>query len=307
MKSQIYFLFFLLPVSVMGQSHTARIVKLENKSEIFMPGPGQEGKHKTVKYMDKVYHVVPAEKGMKLDDGVIVTTAPDAKVKVIYNNGDHFFVSPNTQYKIEIQRKALDEGGRDGTVVTVMRGAVRGLVEKDGPRSGMKVVTKNAVMGIRGTDFQVKLLQGGITQVSVLRGQVEVKTDNADKPVAVETGQTLLKKEEEIKVAVLTQQELKEVAKESTIKASTAQASEEVISEIAELEKKASAVTLKDLKEYQPKIYEEIIASKKEVTSDNLAVATAEVMAKDAPVRRKPDWRDLDYNDDPYKKYEFKP
>src|SRR5690606_16687053 len=98
----------------------------------------------------------------------IITTGPTSKAKVVFNNGDHFFVSENTQYKIEWKRedKTIE---KDPSVISLIRGTVRGLVQKDGPRSGMKVKTSQTVMGIRGTDFHVTQSYGQL-KVSVLRG-----------------------------------------------------------------------------------------------------------------------------------------
>lgn len=294
-------LLFVISAEVIGApDHVARIVKIENNSQVYVPLIGKEsGQDKLVKYMDKTYKIESATKGMKLDNGFVITTGPESKLKVVFNNGDHFFISPNTQYVVEWKKQHLKQD--DPSTMTILRGAVRGLIEKGGPRSGMEVSTKNTIMGIRGTDFHVSQLHSGLTQISVLRGEIEVKNKEAKEPVKIEAGQTLEKKEENVNVAKLSKTELKKISEETVIKNTGPQDNE-----LKKLEQKATQVTIKDIKTYEPELYEKI-KNQTNVDSEKLAVTTVETLSRTAPEsRKKPAWVDLMDENDPYEKYKPK-
>jgi hypothetical protein len=301
MKVIFSFLFLAVLPSAFAQTHVGRIVKIENEATIYVPSNEQASKKdKLIKYLDKVYKIVPAEKGMKLENGFVVSTGPLAKLKIIFNNGDHIFVSPNTQYFIAWKREQLKEN--DPSTLTILRGAVRGLIEKDGPRSGMEVVTKNTTMGIRGTDFHVAHYNSGLTQISVLRGAIEMKNvGQKQEIVKIEAGQTFMKKEENTSLSPLTKGELKIIATDSKIKASEVKEAE-----LLDLEAKATKATLADIKEYQPQLYDELKKSKT-MNSDTLAVSTVMKLEEAAPEKKKkPDWAELLDDQDPYEKYKPK-
>lgn len=310
MNTTIVFLITIFSFTTFASNHTATIVKLENSSVVYVPGEKNAEGLKHVKYLGAVYHIVPATKGLKLDNGFIVTTGPTSKAKVIFNNGDHLFISENTQYKIEWKRES-DVVKKDPSVLNLMRGAVRGLIQKDGPRSGMKVETSSAVMGIRGTDFYVNEKHGSLS-VSVMRGEVEMFSDKKeDKPIKVQTGQTLIKEEKVINITTITKEDLQEIAQDSTIavNAKEAQLESEEEKELTQLDKSATNVTLNDIKEYQPQLYKEISEKQglKEMTSDSLALNTVKIMEEKAPSRpKKPTQNELEDETDPYENYKFK-
>lgn len=288
----------IISFSTWSKNHVARIVKMENDSTIYVPLTGEAtAQDKLVKYLDQVFKIVPAKKGMKLDNGYVVNTGSEAKLKIIFNNGDHFFVSPNTQYQLNWSRevaKADDPGA-----MNLIRGAVRGLIEKEGPRSGLKITTKSTVLGVRGTDFQVTQRNSGLTQVSVLRGTIEIK-DKKDN-VRIEAGQTFLKKDENTELTKLTKTELKSMAK--VIKFDQPEPENK---ELQELENKAVTVTMKDIQIYQPELAKQVTSADK-VNSETLASTTLKVLEKTAPeTRKKPAWEELLDESDPYEKYKQK-
>lgn len=293
-------LFFLLilfsSAAAMASNFVGRVVKMENNSLVYVPFSGKEKpEDRLIKYLDQTYRVEPVTKGMKLDNGYIINTGPDSKLKVIFNNGDHIFVAPNTQYEIKWARQHLKDEGP--TTMTLLRGAVRGVIEKDGPRSGMKIITKGTVMGIRGTDFQISQFRSGLTQVSVLRGQIELPQED----VQIGTGQTFIKKENNSNLSKLSKDELQVIAKDLSIKAQAP-----VEPELKELEEKATKVTLNDIKTYDPKAYEKIKDEKK-LDSDQLALNTVKTIEATAPAsKKKPQWADLIDEKDPYEKYKPK-
>jgi hypothetical protein len=187
------------------------------------------------------------------------------------------------------------------------------MVDKEGPRSGMKVKTRTATFAIRGTDFHV--VQGstsGATQLSVLRGQVEVtpqKEVATEQPVAsvtVGSGQSAVTTPEAQapKVLETTKQELALIAQETKVEMKPEQIPEAVKTEIKALEEQAKTNVLKDIERHDPKLYAEI--SKKEgVDLEDINMKTVEKVYQKAPeAKGKPLWRDFDEADqDPYKKY----
>lgn len=303
----ILFLSFFSFVAV-ANVHMATIVKLENTSEVYVPGENNEGGFKHVKYLGSVYHIVPAAKGFKLANGYILSTGPKSKAKVIFKNGDHLFVAENTQYKIAWKIEPAGQE-KDASILNLVRGAVRGMIQKDGPRSGMKVETPSAVMGIRGTDFYVSEKREALT-VSVMRGEVKLWNDkNIDKSVTVQTGQTLNSEEKIAKINAMTKEDLQLITKGSTIVETKPEVQPEATKEISELETSAKQVTLNDIKEYQPQLYKEILEkqSPKEMSSDSLAINTTKIMEEKAPNKfKKPTDKELEDDSDPYESYKFK-
>jgi hypothetical protein len=305
-KVSSFFLSLFFTSLASGASFDARIVKLENKSQIYVPGEKKDSQLTHVKYMGNVYHVLPAERGMKLDSGYVVTTGPDSKLKVIYTNGDHFYVGPNSQYIIELQSKYEDKD-KPASVLKVLRGAVRGLVIKDGPRSNMKIITKSSVMGIRGTDFEVRELGGGLSQISVMRGKVEILSSAAtDKKTVVTTGQTFIQDGKQSSLKVLTKEDLTRMAAKADFKVEKEEKDNPENQVIKELENKATAAVINEIKEYQPDLYKQIEKTGKNMNSDQLAMKAAQILSQDAPSsEKKSNWDELNYKNDPYEKYKF--
>jgi hypothetical protein len=299
---KLLLLFFLIiPFNlVWASTHVARIVKIENKADIYIPGETKDSIHKHVKYLDGVYHIVPASLGAKLENGTILSTGKNSKVKVIFVNGDHIFVSPNTQYKISWNVDP-SSGKEDPSMINLVRGAFRGIIRKDGPRSGMKVKSQTVAMGVRGTDFYVSEKHGSF-DVSVLRGEVEVTSLETKKVEKVKTGEALVVQDNSSKINVITKEDLKEIKATSTLKSNPSP-------EFKDLEKKATEVVLGDIKEYQPAVYKELVENKKDTLSDSdtIAITTAQMLEAKAPSKKlKATKDDLDKEVDPYDTYKFK-
>jgi hypothetical protein len=176
---------------------------------------------------------------------------------------------------------------------------VRGLIEKGGPRSGIKIVTNNSVMGVRGTDFHISHRSSGVTQISVLRGEIELKNPQNDQ-VKIEAGQTFLTTEDKSNLSSLTKSELKQIALNSTIHAPKPSEPELNI-----LEEKAKTATLSDIKLYNPELYQNL--KDKDFDSETLAQNTIQKLEVTAPEKKsKPKWVDLLDDSDPYKTYQQK-
>lgn len=159
-----------------------RIIKLSGEVKIYAnPSDKIVGPPPHVLYEGKYYSITPAKLGMKLDNGNILETGADSKVRLIFKNGDQFNVGEGTAYTVSWSEKAGSK--QAGSIVNMMRGQLRAIVSKQGPRNNMEVRTKYASMGVRGTDFFVeKNGNAGETKLTVLRGEVSMKVAPKELP-----------------------------------------------------------------------------------------------------------------------------
>jgi hypothetical protein len=265
----------------------------------------ESGTH--VLYEDEYYLVEPAKVGVHVELGNIIRTAPAAKARIIFDNGDQFNVGPATAFRIFWEKDARNAQTR----MDLAYGKIRGIVEKGGPRSRFQIRTKTATMGVRGTDFFIA--DGGAdggTEVSIIRGAVEVKsTAPHAKPIEVKQGYSVevaaaepqpqagahqKKVEPAVELRKTTQEELQGIQRSSVIAAAPAAAVASKDSphspELSKLEKKAVETTLKDIKAYDPKLYAQLEA-KKPASTDEINRSAVQVLIQEAPhapAQRKP-------------------
>jgi hypothetical protein len=112
---------------------------------------------------------------LKVDDwveeGAVVQTADKSFVKLIFIDKSQMNVGPNSEMKIE------SFSGKDSGVIDLVKGKIRSQVTKDylqmedKDKSKMFVKTKNAVMGVRGTDFMIAS-NGKISSIVLFEGEV---------------------------------------------------------------------------------------------------------------------------------------
>jgi hypothetical protein len=302
---------FCFCFSAWGSSHVATISKLQGKVELYAPVdlyPQVQGSH--ILYQSKTYRVVNAEVGTKVSNHMIVNTDKKSKAKIVFSNGDQIYVTPSSQYEVnweEIKGK-VKEGP---TGINLMYGAIRMMVDKEGPRSGTKVKTRSATFAVRGTDFHVAQSgSSGTSQVSVLRGKVEATTlaqkNKKTEVVVVETGKSALTQQGQAQAELVktTKQDLKQIALESKVEMKEEVIPEKLKAEINKLEEKATDNIMKDIKKADPVLYEQIKTAK--ITDvDSLNMKTVEKIYQAAPeAKGKPSWRELDeIESDPYGKY----
>jgi hypothetical protein len=252
-----------------------------------------------VLYEGEYYIAANASVGDKVDQGNIVRTAPGAKARVVFDNGDQINVGPATAMRIFWNKDARIANTR----MDLAYGKIRGIVEKGGPRSHLQIRTRTATMGVRGTDFFIADSgNDGGTEVSIMRGAVEVTPKVAGaKPVEVkqgmsadvppvnppvaekkaEAGKALAPVAPAVELRKTTQEELAGIQKSSTID-KKAEAPAAAKPEVAALEKKAVATTLKDIKIYDPKLYA-ALESKKPTSTDEINAHVVKELAKEAP------------------------
>jgi hypothetical protein len=304
---------FLFTSTSVFASHVAVVSKLQGKVQLYAPVkfyPNSQGPH--VLYNDKTYRIQEVKIGDKILNHMIVNTDKKSKAKIIYSNGDQIYVTPSSQYEInweEAQKK--EKVSPSG--INLMYGAIRMMVDKKGERSGIKVKTRSSSFAVRGTDFHVAQSgSSGISQLSVLRGKVEVTAAATkgkvvpDAPVMVSSGKSAVSghSQEAPKIISTSKQDLKQIAYETKVEMKEINASESVKIEIAKLEEKATVSVLKDIKESDPKLFEEI-TQQKVSNLDQINMKAVEKVYKTAPeTKGKPSWRELDeLESDPYGKY----
>ena len=353
--SLLALLSLFIPLLSNAAQYAGTISKIRGKVEILSNGSATvKGKGPHVKYNGRFYTISEGSVGKKVKLGEVIRTGKRSIVKIIFDNGDQFMVSPGSEYSL-----SLPSNKREGNaLINLTRGKFRAIISKEGPRNKMKVRTRNAAMGVRGTDFFVNSKGFDRSEVSVLRGKVSLKTTTSPQPknvvnidpktnkkttvkqtakeVTLETGYSanlvttpkindVLNKDKKsiqkiakmeiretiVEVKRTSKQKLVSIQKATKIEKvnKTGKADKKVnkvvAKNIAKLEKKAIAVTLKDIKTYTPKLYEKIkknnVQSTEELNTQVVAAAH-----KIAPKDIKPDLDDLedeDLGEDAYDKY----
>jgi len=312
MKNSVIFLTLFLTMmplsSVLARTIVATITQIDGNTQIYAnpskTSPrtklGQPGT--TVLFEGQYYQVKDAKAGEKLESGNILRTRPGAHATVIFDNGDQIHLGPGSSYHIQWNSKSAKK-----IEFKLMYGKLRGIVSKEGEEKKIIIKTKSATMGVRGTDFFVSDSgPNGETEITVLRGAVDVTNESTGKTLPIKTGTTALVTEKtEIALRETTKEDLKtvEIASQSS-------PAKEAPKSVVELEKKALAVTLKDIRLYQPEIYEKIKADPSIVNNveavNEKAIALNAASAPSAPPKKgKPRIRELNESDDQeiYEKY----
>ncbi|MBC75662.1 MAG: hypothetical protein CME64_06570 [Halobacteriovoraceae bacterium] len=247
---------FSITLSAMAIPHVGIIVKMEGKAQLLTePSDKAPSGGKSALFEGVYYKVLNARLGSKVKNGNILRTNKDSKAKIVFKNGDQFMVGQASAFKIDWSRNSVKK--KPETTVELMYGALRGVVDKEGPRKNSKFKTRDAVMGIRGTDFH--LLQKGTSGnsvLSVLRGNVEVQAKKTNRNVRVSKGFSaeVSKTGNSPKVSLIktTKADLIKVHKDSEIKKPRAVSDAKVKMEIEQLEKKATENVLRDINRYEP-------------------------------------------------------
>ena len=168
--------------TITAKTHDGTISKLRGHVEILKGGSlslSGEGPH--VKYKSKFYTLKIAKIGDKIRTGQIVRTGKRSIAKIIFENGDQFIISPGSEYVLKLPEKSKSSN----SFINLTRGKFRAVISKDGPRNKLNIKTRNASMGVRGTDFYVNAKGYDRSEVSVLRGKVVLKTQKSSKKKVV--------------------------------------------------------------------------------------------------------------------------
>jgi hypothetical protein len=312
MKNSVIFLtllFAAIPGSMtLARSIVATITHIDGNTQVYShpsktsPLAKQDANGTTVLFEGQYYRVRDAIPGEKLENGNILRTRPGAHANVIFDNGDQIHLGPGSSYHIQWNGKNTKK-----IEFKLMYGKLRGIISKESDEKKIIIKTKIATMGVRGTDFFVSDSgPKGETEITVLRGMVEVTNESTGKLLPVKTGTTALVTEKsEISPRDSTKEDLKTVETSSKT-----EPTKETPKTVVELEKKALAVTLQDIKLYQPEIYEKIKAdpgiTNNVLSLNEKAVVLNAATAPSAPPKKgKPRIRELNDSDDQeiYEKY----
>jgi hypothetical protein len=100
-----------------------------------------------------------------VEDGSVVKTAEKSFVKLVFIDKSQMNIGPGSEMKIE------KFTGKDSGVIDLVKGKIRSQVTKDylqieRDKSKLFIKTKNAVMGVRGTDFIIAT--NGISTSTIL-------------------------------------------------------------------------------------------------------------------------------------------
>jgi hypothetical protein len=298
-----------------------------------------KGPSPRVKWDGEYFTAQEAKPGDRVERGNLVRTLPGAKAKVVFDNGDQINLGPGSAYRIEWN----EDSPKGRTEIELKYGKLRGIIEKGGPRSRLKVRTRAAVMGVRGTDFFIadNGTEAG-TEIAVLRGEVAVApalatqepvpvkagfsaeipappataastpTNNASPLASNKIGESTTPAQlapQKIELRRTTQEELTGIQKTTQLKSAvkaTESVGQEVAAKLAVLEKKAVETTLNDIKAADPKLFAKL-QEKPSATTEELDTQAVEVLIQEAPKappKRKPYQSELQADDDDaYKRY----
>lgn len=128
-------------------------------------------------------------KGRTIYEGETVSTARTGEVQIVTTDGSVIALRPSTVFSVD---KYMAKGGNDDVAfISLLKGGLRtitGWIGKEN-NSAYKLQTPTATIGIRGTDFEVSVIEGsdknepgtynivneGATVLQTAQGDVEVK------------------------------------------------------------------------------------------------------------------------------------
>lgn len=304
MKTTLTFLSLIFSFNLWANVHTGTFVHVSGEVIVL----NKAGKKPFVLYQDKKYSYKPAKIGSRVDAGEVIQTKGNSKAKIIFANGDSLNVGAGSSIVMPQPTKNKKE---NETELKVIYGKIRSVISKKSPRNNLKIKTKTAVAGVRGTDVYLHHNMQKGTLVTVLRGKVKVSSTERKnvKPVIVETGYMATDVVQDVKKIVkkpITKEKIIEVQVQSTVK-DNEPLEKKVKKEVQVLEQKNKQVVIEDIQRYQPEIYKDIKDRKDKLTVDEISAKVSSKIYKKAPSERpkyKPTQDDLkNMGQDVYNKY----
>lgn len=138
----------------------------------------------------------PGRVGAKVNAGDTVITGAGAYARMEMSDGSEMVLRPDSQLKVENYKFDQARPAEDSFIFSMLKGGLRtitGLVGKRGNKNAYELKTVTATIGIRGTQFDLRVCQedcGALpegTYVAVRFGSVQAS--NALGSLAVEAGQ----------------------------------------------------------------------------------------------------------------------
>ncbi len=273
-------LFATVPVFASESDQKATITRLSGDAKLFTnPFLIKKGPGPHIRYRNKFYNVRDAVVGDVVNNKEVVQAGAESTVLLIFPNGDQITVSPGASYELGWT------GDGKKPVIEVLSGMIRGQIQSGGPRAGVEVTTKTTTMGVRGTDFAVASWseQGGST-VTVLRGEVEVKTLEGKSVGKVPAGQSAIVARSpgavwQPKIEATPKEELIDIQQTTAVPppAKDQPMTDDVAQKLEKLESAAVTNTLADIKKHDPQQYDAIVAKSGDAKPDLYALQTATV------------------------------
>jgi FecR protein len=133
-KLALFFVLFFTPLLASADDFLAEVVQLKGQATYSLPGA--EERELTL--------------ARRLPSGALVKTAQSSFVKLRLADGSSVGVAPESTMSLRLRQSSV-------SMLGLVEGQIRAAVEKAANPEGEKliVVTKNASMGIRGTEFVV--------------------------------------------------------------------------------------------------------------------------------------------------------
>ncbi len=305
----------LFSLTSFAQTFVGTVVAVQGDVKVLhLPTP--QDHRPFAKMNEQEYAYVQAKIGMKLNPGEIILSGPNGKIKIVYPNGDSFLVGSGSSFVLPavIDKQADQPKVNDGatSVVKMYYGRFRGLISKKGPRNNMRIVTPDAIAGVRGTDFFTRRNASVGTQLTVLRGDVAFRsTQNLNHVVDIKTGysaSTSLKYNTYPHPEEATREEIMAAQNETSVKpnpGTIAKLPPPERQEIHSLQKKSYEAVMADIKDHNPNLYQQL--QKKGVKNvDQIDRTVVTRLAQNAPAlkKKKPTREDLERaGQNTYKKY----
>lgn len=136
----IIYILFVTTEAICAVNGVAKLMKFRGDISFEVPGTGKKGKLK---------------KNMWLPESSIVTSGPKSYAKILFIDKSRLTLGPKSQVVIKKFNK------KSAGVINLIKGKIRSQVTKNymemknKGKSKLFITTKNAAMGVRGTDFQV--------------------------------------------------------------------------------------------------------------------------------------------------------
>ena len=106
--------------------------------------------------------IVTGVAGVKVVQGDTVITGVNGFVRMELSDGGEMVIRPDTQLKIENYHYSKDNPEEDSFIFRTLKGgfrAITGLISKRGNREAYKAHTATATIGIRGTQYDMRVCQ----------------------------------------------------------------------------------------------------------------------------------------------------
>ena len=139
---------------------------------------------------------LPGSAGTKVGVGDTVVTGAGSYVRVEMSDGGEMVLRPDSQLQVESYKFNQAKPAEDSFVFNMLKGGLRtvtGLIGKRGNKDAYSLRTTTATIGIRGTQFDLRVCQANCgaladgTYLAVRYGAVQ--TSNAQGTLAVAAGQ----------------------------------------------------------------------------------------------------------------------